>query len=288
VKLCLSCEHRFDSPDWACPSCGWAPAGDGQPRFAPELATGDDGFVEESFELLATMEQSSFWFRSRNDLIAWAVMEYFSRAESLLEVGCGTGFVLAGLRHRFPSVHFVGGELFDAGLAVSRRRLPGIPLLQMDARHIPFAAEFDVVAAFDVLEHIDEDEEVIRQLRQATKPGGGVIITVPQHARLWSAVDDFSRHRRRYTRQELVHKLESAGLSVVRTTSFVTLLLPALLASRLLHRRDREFDPETEFRMAARTDAALERIMGLERRLIRRGASLPVGGSLLAIAARPE
>src|SRR5439155_16666929 len=113
------------------------------------------------------------------------------------------------------------------------------------------------------------------QLRQATKPGGGVILTVPQHPRLWSAVDDFSRHQRRYTKRELVGKLEGAGLTVVRTTSFVTLLLPVLVTSRLLHRRDQNFDPETEFRLPTRVDAALERIMSGERRMIEGGASLP-------------
>jgi trans-aconitate methyltransferase len=232
------------------------------------------------------MEESSFWFRSRNDLIAWAVSKYLPQAENLLEVGCGTGFVLAGLRKRFPLLELVGGELFTSGLVEARKRLPQTTLYQMDARRIPFNQEFDVVCAFDVLEHVHEDQQVMAQLRQAAKPGGGVLVTVPQHPRLWSTVDDFSRHQRRYTRQELIRKLEDAGLAVTRTTSFVTLLLPALMASRLAHRGDDEFDPETEYRMPARVDRTLERIMGLERWLIARGLSFPIGGSRLAVATR--
>jgi len=288
LRVCLACAHRFASATWTCPSCGWTPELDSEPRFAPDLAFGDPGFVEESFELLASIEQSSFWFRSRNDLIAWALGKYFPEAESLLEVGCGTGFVLAGLQRHFPEIELVGAELFASGLAVARRRLPDTTLYQMDARRIPFEQEFDVVCAFDVLEHVHEDEEVLQQLCQAAKQGGGVLITVPQHPRLWSAVDDFSRHRRRYTRRELARKLEDAGLAVTRTTSFVTLLLPALVASRVLHRGDDDFDPETEYRMPARIDATLERVMTLERRLIERGASFRIGGSLLAVATRPE
>jgi SAM-dependent methyltransferase len=288
LKVCLACAHRFASPTWTCPACGWAPPSEGEVRFAPDLASGDAAFVEDAFELLASIEQSSFWFRSRNDLIAWTVRKYFPRAETLFEVGCGTGFVLAGLRRRFPQIKLVGAELFSSGLAVARKRLPDTTLYQMDARRIPFEKEFDVVCAFDVLEHVHEDEQVIAQLFQAVRPGGGVVLTVPQHPRLWSAVDDFSRHQRRYTRRELIRKLEDTGFAVTRTTSFVTLLLPALAASRLIHRGDHDFDPETEYGLPARLDLALERVMGLERRLIERGMSFRIGGSLLAIAMRPQ
>jgi SAM-dependent methyltransferase len=288
LKVCLACAHRFASPTWTCPACGWAPPSEGEVRFAPDLASGDAAFVEDAFELLPSIEQSSFWFRSRNDLIAWTVRKYFPRAETLFEVGCGTGFVLAGLRRRFPQIKLVGAELFSSGLAVARKRLPDTTLYQMDARRIPFEKEFDVVCAFDVLEHVHEDGQVIAQLFQAVSPGGGVVLTVPQHPRLWSAVDDFSRHQRRYTRRELIRKLEDTGFAVTRTTSFVTLLLPALAASRLIHRGDHDFDPETEYGLPARLDLALERVMGLERRLIERGMSFRIGGSLLAIAMRPQ
>jgi SAM-dependent methyltransferase len=288
LKVCLACEHRFGSETWTCPVCGWAPEHGSELEFAPDLASGDAAFVEESFEFLPSLEESSFWFRARNDLIFWAMCEYFPGAKYALEVGCGTGFVLAGLRQRFPELELVGAELFASGLAAARKRLPDTTLYQMDARRIPFEEEFDVVCAFDVLEHVPEDEEVVTQLFQAAKPGGGTIVTVPQHPRLWSAVDDFSRHQRRYTKRELNRKLETAGFTVTRMTSFVTLLLPALAVSRVAHRKDQDFDPETEYRMPARVDRTLERIMSLERRLVQRGLPLPIGGSLLAVATRTD
>jgi SAM-dependent methyltransferase len=287
LKVCLSCGHRFASESWACPVCSWEPEGGSELEFAPELASGDAAFVEDAFEPLAAIEESSFWFRSRNELIAWAVAKYFPRAENLLEVGCGTGFVLAGLRSRFPKLELVGAELFASGLAEARTRLPRTTLYQMDARRIPFEQEFDLVCAFDVLEHVHEDEQVIEQLHQATKPGGGVLITVPQHPRLWSAVDDFSRHQRRYTRLELIQKLQDGGLALTRTTSFVTLLLPPLVLSRAAHRRDQEFDPATEYQMPRLADRTFERVMQLERWWIERGVSFRIGGSLLAVARRP-
>lgn len=207
----------------------------------------------------------------------------------MLDLGCGTGFVLAGLRGRFPAISFTGGELFAAGLEVARRRLPGVPLLQLDARRLPFTNAFDVVGAFDVLEHVDDDERVLAEMYRATRPGGGAIVTVPQHPWLWSVVDELSEHRRRYTRDELVSKLERARFVVLHHTSFVTLLLPLLALSRLRSVRVADYDPTTEYRMPRLVGRALGAIMAMERRLLlERGLGLRAGGSLLAVARKPE
>ena len=145
-----------------------------------------------------------------------------------------------------------GSEVFREGLAFAANRMPATELLQMDARKIPFVAEFDVIGAFDVLEHIEEDQEVLQQMHAAVKPGGGIIVTVPQHPWLWSGMDDYSFHKRRYTRAELTNKIKRAGFCPVWTTSFVTLLLPALMISRnRLKRYNENFSPEAEYGLAA-------------------------------------
>ncbi len=104
--------------------------------------------------------------------------------------------------------------------------------MRADGRALPFAGEFDVVGAFDVIEHIDADEAVLAAMRRAVRPGGGVIVTVPQHRWLWSETDRYSGHQRRYDRRELGRKLDGAGLKVRWMTSFTTLLLPLMAASR--------------------------------------------------------
>jgi SAM-dependent methyltransferase len=159
----------------------------------------------------------------------------------------------------------------------------------MDARRIPFVSEFDAIGAFDVLEHVPEDSVALAQMFRALKPGGKVLITVPQHAWLWSTADDYAHHRRRYTRSELRTKLEAAGFRIAIVTSFVTLLLPVLLASRLRQRGPVEdFDPITELRMGRGLDRTLETFMNAERWLIRRSVRFPVGGSLLTVAEKPR
>jgi SAM-dependent methyltransferase len=159
--------------------------------------------------------------------------------------------------------------------------------MQMDARAIPFQDEFDAVGAFDVLEHIEEDERTLAECRRALRPGGTLLVTVPQHPRLWSNADAYAHHVRRYTRRELTAKLARAGFELRRVTSFVTLLLPAMAVSRILERRSRRpFDPVVEHQRSARVAGPLEAVMRLETMLIRRGVSLPAGGSLLAVARR--
>jgi SAM-dependent methyltransferase len=175
--------------------------------------------------------------------------------------------------------------VLSRALDYAHRRLPNVALVQMDARAIPFDAEFDIIGAFDVLEHVDDDAAVLRQMYAAVVAGGGVVITVPQHPSLWSAVDDFSHHRRRYTRSELTAKLEAVGFRIVRVTSFVSVLLPLLLVSR---RSRQPLDPERELRVANPINRVLSALLTCERFVISAGVSLPAGGSLLAVAMRPQ
>jgi SAM-dependent methyltransferase len=288
VKRCVACGDGFADGGWRCPSCGFAPAvRDGVLSFTPEAADAGRGFDRESFDHLARIEDGSFWFRSRNRLIVWALETYFPRASSFLEVGCGTGYVLGGLRAARPALELAGAELYAEGLRFARERVPDAELLQLDATRMPFDAEWDAAGAFDVLEHVDDDRAVLAGLAQAVRPGGGILVTVPQHPTLWSAADDYAHHVRRYRRRELVGKARAAGLEIVRVTSFVSVLLPAMYVSRWRERhRGVEFDPEREHASAARVPG-LERVLATERWAIRRGVSLPAGGSLLMVARRP-
>lgn len=288
MKRCLGCERRFDKQDWRCPACGFAPdIVAGVPAFAAGLPAHDIGYDASRFEVMAEAEREHFWFRSRTKLIVWALRRHFPRAQSLLEIGCGTGNVLAALAREAEAPRLVGSEAHALGLAFAARRAPGAELLQMDARRIPYRDEFDVVGAFDVIEHIDQDEHVLREMFAACRPGGGIIVTVPQHPWLWSCRDEFARHRRRYSRADLLRKLAAAGFGRAWTTSFVTLLLPLMVLSRLRQTTPEHFDASSELRIGPMANGVLVAVMALERRLIGAGLRFSAGGSLLAIAHRP-
>lgn len=288
MKRCLHCNAQFQSSQWTCPTCATAPRRvDGHVLLAPALAEGGGGFRAEFFEQLAMLEARNFWFRARNALLVWAVQKYVPNLQRFLEIGCGTGYVLAGMARAFPDAQLVGSEIFQAGLPFAARRVPQAELIQMDARAIPYIDEFDLIGAFDVLEHIEEDVTVLEAMHDAVRPGGSIIVTVPQHPWLWSATDDQACHVRRYTAQELRDKVVRAGFKVPMETSFVSLLLPAMWASRLSKPQNlASEDHLAELRLPGLLNGALETIMTAECYAIKLGLRFPWGGSRLLIATK--
>jgi SAM-dependent methyltransferase len=283
---CPRCDHCALGAE-GCAACGWQLTSvDGFPAYAPQLARDAAGFDPTLHAQLAELEPGNFWFRARNRLILQLLKAHAPDARTFLEIGCGTGYVLSDIAAAFPGLETVGSELFAEGLGYAARRLPSTQLLQMDARHIPFRERLDVVGAFDVIEHIEEDEQVLREIHTALRPGGLLLLTVPQHPWLWSRQDEFAHHVRRYRRQELAAKLRKAGFSVDWQSSFVTSLLPLLMLSRLRPWKHREDDPFVEFRIPRWLDALLYGALRVEIALLRIGVRLPVGGSLAVAATR--
>lgn len=282
---CPSCASALRSEHDACSRCGFKPETiDGFTAWAPDLAHSGGRFKAEGFDDLAELEAGNFWFRARNELIIWALRRHFPSLNSFLEVGCGTGYVLNGVSKAFPNARLVGSEIFVNGLRYAAERLPGVTLVQMDARRTPYVEEFDVAIAVDVLEHIEEDAKVLEQLYRAVKPKGGIIISLPQHAWLWSQADDYACHVRRYTAEEAHGKISKAGFKIERSTSFVSLLLPLMLASRLVKRDAASYDPRAEFEIPRPLNAILERVLRVERVMISAGINFPAGGSRFVVA----
>ncbi|HVJ33103.1 MAG TPA: class I SAM-dependent methyltransferase [Terriglobia bacterium] len=288
MKRCLSCQADYQAEDWRCPSCGTRPQQlDGVLAFAPDLARSNTGMAPDAHHALEQMQDRSFWFRSRNRIIFDLVRRYFAKSTSVMEIGCGTGYVLAALARALPKARMTGSEIYTTGLDYAARRLQNRAVLfQMDAQHLPFTGEFDLIAACDVLEHIEDDRLVLKEIYRALRPGGGLLLTVPQHPSLWSASDDFACHKRRYRRSELGDKVREAGFAILRDTSFVTTLLPLLLLQRLTSGQKKDYDADAEFALPGWLDRLLEGAVGIDRAMINLGLSLPVGGSRLVLAER--
>jgi SAM-dependent methyltransferase len=286
VKRCLSCRKPFGGDGWQCRACGWAPSVmDGFLAFAPELALESESYPQGVDAQITSVEDNCFWFEGRKEVIAEALNRFFPEKRRFLEIGCGTGHVLSWLAKTRPRVRFAGSDVYLSSLRLARRRLPAAEFIQMDACRIPFQEEFDVVGAFDVLEHIEDDRTALSAMHMAIKPGGGLLLTVPQHKWLWSPADEAACHKRRYTRPELQKKVQEAGFEIMWMSSFITFLLPLMLLSRMRLKmaRDRTNASvvNSELPMDGVANRFCKRVLDLERAALRRFSSFPIGGSII-------
>lgn len=260
--------------------------------YAPRVALECADYPSDGFDVSAGVEARSFWCRTRNRVLRQVFERFTDRTRPLdvLEIGCGIGGVIGSLR-QLSNLRLTGSEIYIQGLRYARAKMPDVDFIQLDATDIPFRDAFDVVGAFDVLEHIDPDELVMRQVHASLRPDGLFVVTVPQYQWMWSTLDQLVHHKRRYSRRELTDKLRGAGFDVIYTTSFVTTLFPFMLLSRL---RDRgappSVDAKTEFSGWVTLPGSLNRLFDWVTRLdeiaLKAGLTLPFGGSLLAVARR--
>jgi SAM-dependent methyltransferase len=163
----------------------------------------------------------------------------------------------------------------------------GLPILAgLLPNELPgFATPFDLIAAFDVVEHVPDDQGSLRALGDLLAPSGCLITTVPAYQWMWSSHDEHHHHKRRYTLGQYRAICEKGGLRIRRATYFNSLLFPLIAAVRLL----RIFSGQTGGDDAAEVSQPLNRILhGLfasERTLLRH-TDLRFGVSILVIADR--
>lgn len=214
-----------------CQRCGQV-----SPQEGGILRLGDEAPPEdypvELYSAIAEVEARHFWFRARSRLVVSTLREALGppRGRSVLDIGCGTGFVMAALERAGFAV--AGLDMHLEGLRHARARTRG-PLFCESATRVPFSSQFDAVTLLDVIEHTADDVAVLREASGALRPGGALLVTVPAHQRLWSAVDEAWGHRRRYSRASLVAAMRAAGLIVPAARYFGALLLPAQVAQRM-------------------------------------------------------
>lgn len=236
------------------------------------------------------LEETSFWFRHRNRCILAAVRRY-PPPGFILDVGGGNGYVARGLIDGGVSC-----VLLEPGLGGARnaRRARGIADVICatldDAAFRP--GSIPAVGMFDVLEHIEDDRAVVRQLHRVLQPGGLWYLTVPAYRWLWCASDVAAMHYRRYSPASLAEVVGEHFDIVYLTALFGRLVPPFLLTKALpyaigLHRSQspRQFD--AEHRAGGATMSALvERALAHEVRLVERGRSQRWGSTLLMVARR--
>lgn len=228
-------------------------------------------------------EDRHWWFVSRRRILDEAIREASLPSGPVLELGCGPGANLSAFGDRFP---MVGVDMSADALRYCRAR--GLTrLVRASATHLPFRPGVAAgVLAFDLLEHLRDDEGALREFSSVLAPGGRAVMTVPAHRLLFGPHDRISHHLRRYSRSALRERVaRSFGAPPLRLTYFFGLLFLLALPWRTLMRL-LDADARGRSDIRGRGDGAAARlamrVMELERRI-----PLPIGVSLLAVAGKP-
>jgi SAM-dependent methyltransferase len=231
----------------------------------------------------ASIEQPEYWwYVARSDLLRTVLAEHVGSPGRVLDVGSADGPSVSWLRQH-DGLH-VTMDIDPRGLAAGG--------VCGSALQLPFADEsFDVVGAFDVLEHCEPEDVALREIARVLAPGGRLLMSVPAYTWAWSDFDDANGHHRRYTVPRAERAITAAGLTVLRSTYAFAGVFPFFAAERVARRAKTrlgaaETGPEDIVSLPqlpswmSRMFLSLSRV---DRRVLRR-RDLPFGSSVLVAA----
>jgi len=262
------------------------------------VPNGQPGYNPKHYEDLIAVEDKHFWFRVRNQILSNLLRQISDQLKpgfSILEVGCGTGNVLRYIERVCDPGKALGMDLFFEGLQYARKRV-ACSLIQGDILHSCFRKCFEVICLFDVLEHIENDEDILKRIHDITTVNGFLVITVPAYPSLWSSYDVVAHHVRRYTLSGLREKVIRSGYRIEYMTHFFTFLWPFIKLIRSMEswanckKTNVEIFQSRQFNGGSLIMPALHeiiyRILAVEGYLIARRKKLLLGTSLLVVARR--
>jgi 2-polyprenyl-3-methyl-5-hydroxy-6-metoxy-1,4-benzoquinol methylase len=213
----------------------------------------DNEYDEAGFDLLIRMQREHFWYRGRHQLLLNVlrreVRANFGETNSLrgIDLGGGCGGWLEYLQHRAPG-KFQTLALGDSSIRALTLAEPVVGAFagryQIDLLDLTWHEEWEVVFLLDVLEHIPDHVEVLRQIRKTMKPGGLLFVTTPALNFFWTHNDDLARHQRRYSKSDFRQLGRGANLELVRADYFMFFLSPALMLYRMMVRPHKLATPE--------------------------------------------
>jgi SAM-dependent methyltransferase len=221
---------------------------------------------ERLYQQFYTVEDNHWWFKARRSILMTFLAERVNLKAGLkmLDVGCGTGAFLADASHYFD---VYGTDTSSEAIGFCRQRgLINLHVGTLDGYRAP--KPFDVITLLDVIEHIDDDLDVLHRVRALLNAGGHVLITVPAYQWLWSVHDEVNHHKRRYTRPRLGDVVTKAGFAIEHISYFNAILFPIAAVRRVIARVTHTREAGDFEIPGAITNAMLCRVFGVERHLL--------------------
>jgi SAM-dependent methyltransferase len=187
------------------------------------------------YQRMYDLEEHHWWFQGRFDLMRRMVLKYCPQVGNarprLLDMGCGTGLFA---REQAASKTTVALDFSWEALRFARSR--GVSnLICADSQELPFESNsFDIVTAFDLIEHVQGDRQLVCEAHRVLRPGGIALIAVPAHPFLLGSHDDALHHIRRYTWKNFEGLFDPAIWKKRRMTwTFASVYPPALIVRTL-------------------------------------------------------
>ncbi len=232
------------------------------------------------YEDMNRLERSHWWFLARREILAKVISRYVKPKAAVLDIGCGTGFVIERLRDDYE-VH----GLEPAEVAVEFCHAKGLPNVHLGLLGVTDVGrrDFDLVTFLDVIEHVDDDVGMLKLARSMLRDDGLVLVAVPAYQFLWSQHDVVHHHRRRYTRASLEAVIREAGYEPIETTYFNTLLFPLIFGARMLGKLLGKAAPSDAQQPPELVNKILYTAFAAEKRILP-DVNLPFGVSLMCIA----
>lgn len=270
---------------------------DGFKCYDADIAWHNDDFEINCFRVYQEYIPLNFWYRSRNEIIETTLSKFIKPShKNYIEIGCGNGFTLKHLREKFIGLNFSACDIYVEALKYARENNSDeIDLFQYNLFKKNLDKQFDVIGCFDVLEHIQEDETALNNIQSLLSRGGIAVITVPSDPKLWSNNDVINKHKRRYTKSELIARVENSGFSVLYINHFVFFLYPLLLIKAKLQMNkntavvnSNDIASLLNLRIPKLLNSAFYRLMKFETILIRFGIKFPFGSSLICVVGKKD
>ena len=262
----------------------------------------DKEYDETGFNMLIQIQREHFWYRGRHKLLLNVlkkeISRHFGKSNSLraIDMGGGCGGWLEYI-HAHDACMFQELALGDSSIRALSLAEPVVGSFaaryHIDLLDLTWSEEWDVVFLLDVLEHIPDHREVLRQVRRSMRPGGLLFVTTPALKFFWTYNDEMVHHQRRYRKQDFRALGEHADLELLRTEYFMFFLSPALLFSRILFRPSTSPTPKQLQDHLARThrippkaiNELLTKVCSIEASLVN-FVDFPWGTSIIAVFKR--